>query len=336
MKISLSIPLATVVVLLMTLIINIIGLRLTLDTHFPEYLAATQAQIRQQIDISPDKLQALFAINSLDNSTQEDYQTAINELSNISNSLESLSKNPELYIATEEDDSTISSTGFQIHADSTQISLLEQNISTTNILSILSHPFSFDKNSAEGKFIGAVLINFVTINAFWILFITILYLIWIRRMFRPIHIIINSLKNFSTQKTENILYKKTDEFRPLVDTINQMHDSLEKQERIRSQFLSDLSHEIRTPMTAISCLLEAIDDGIMTLDKNTIITLQNEMRRLVKIAEHIMKSEDFLSEKNNSTQKVLFAVKPIFSEIIHQYEPQLQKKNQKIFEKIPE
>ncbi len=100
MKISLSIPLATVVVLLMTLAINIVGLRITLDKHFPEYLAATQAQIRQQIDISPEKLQALFAVNYLDNSTQEDYQSAISELSNISSSLESLSKNPELYVDT--------------------------------------------------------------------------------------------------------------------------------------------------------------------------------------------------------------------------------------------
>ncbi len=155
-------------------------------------------------------------------------------------------------------------------------------------------------------------------------------------MFRPIHLIIDSLKNFSSQKSANIFYKKTDEFRPLIQTLNELHSSLEQQEQIRNQFLADLSHEIRTPMTAISCLLEAIDDGIMELDKATIITLQNEMRRLVKITEHIMKSEDFLSEKNNSTKKTQFFLKNIFSDIVLQYEPQLQKKNQKIFTKIPE
>lgn len=83
-------------------------------------------------------------------------------------------------------------------------------------------------------------------------------------------------------------------------------------------------------MTSISCLLEAIDDGVMTLDKNTIIILQNEMRRLVEITEHIMKSENFLSDNPLHLKREKFIFEKIFTEILLQYQPKLAKNSQKI------
>lgn len=112
-KISLSIPLATIFVLFTTIVINIFGLWYSLDKHFPEYLAVTQSQIREQFDISPEKLQALFAVNSFDSDTQEDYQSALTELTNISSSLESLSQNPELYL-TDSEEISATEKNFQI------------------------------------------------------------------------------------------------------------------------------------------------------------------------------------------------------------------------------
>lgn len=199
MKISLSIPIATIFVLIATIFINIIGLWYSLDKYFPTYRNKTQAQIQEQFAISPEKLQAFFAVNSLDDDTQEDYQSALTELSHISSSLESLSQNPELYV--KNDDIPVNDKNFQItqttQTTQSDFSHLEGNISTLNILEVFNHPFSFSRDSDEGKFIYAILRNFLILNGFWLVFVTIFYIFWTRRMFRPIHLIIENLKNFS-------------------------------------------------------------------------------------------------------------------------------------------
>lgn len=162
----------------------------------------------------------------------------------------------------------------------------------------------------------------------------IFYLFWVRRMFRPIHFIIDKLKNFSEINSPKIVYKKRDEFSPLIATLNELHASLGQQEAIRNQFLADLSHEIRTPMTSISCLIEAINDGVMQLDKNAISILQNEIFRLIEITEHIMKSENFLSEKNASLIREEIFLEKIISEVSLQYQPKFTKNSQKIISKF--
>lgn len=94
-----------------------------------------------------------------------------------------------------------------------------------------------------------------------------------------------------SSKFQTIRYLRDDEFSPLVMTINSLYKSLRVQENIRSNFLSDISHEIRTPITAVRCYLEAIEDGMMTLDTKTIPLLQTELTRLTSITEQIMEYE---------------------------------------------
>jgi two-component system, OmpR family, sensor kinase len=80
---------------------------------------------------------------------------------------------------------------------------------------------------------------------------------WVNYSFRPIRAIIDNLSNIIYKKEyKNIVYKKKDEFHPLIEAINGLNKSLSLQEKIRSDFLSDLSHEIKTPITAIKCYLE--------------------------------------------------------------------------------
>lgn len=275
-------------------------------------------------------MQEIFAVNSLDAETQADYAEALDSLSKISSSLESLSKNPELYV-TDSKKIPASTNIFQISLATEIADSISQNAYHKGISSIFSHPFSFDRDTPEWQFFVKIMINFLVLNAIWLAIVMTFYMLWIRRIFRPIHLIIDTLKDFSISKNSpEIFYKKRNEFRPLIHTLNELYASLGHQEKIRNQFLSDLSHEIRTPMTAISCLLEAIDDGIIELDKTTIITLQKEMRRLVDITEHIIKSENFLSEntEKKSTEKIF--LEKIFDEISLQYKPKCAKNFQKI------
>lgn len=131
-------------------------------------------------------------------------------------------------------------------------------------------------------------------------------------------------------KFQTIAYKRNDEFAPLVSTINSLYKSLRVQENIRSNFLSDISHEIRTPITAVKCYLEAIEDGMMTLDTKTIPLLQNELTRLTTITEKIMEYEHLTHHYTDDIHVERFAVKKQLEIIAHEYLPQLEKSNQKI------
>ncbi|MDO4874358.1 MAG: HAMP domain-containing sensor histidine kinase [Candidatus Gracilibacteria bacterium] len=332
MKLSISIPLNIVVVLMLTLLLNVVGLKFSFEAHFPTYIAETRDQLQPNTALNPEGLQALFSINSLDGETKADYQKALSELSNLSSSLKSLSENPELYVIEGKNSGQNSPNSFHIYAYNDIVEKATGNA----LFKVFQHPFDINLNAPDGKFMLAIIKNFLILNVAWMMIIILVYMFWLRRIFRPIHLIIDTLKNFSVTKTSKIFYKKNDEFLPLITTLNELSTSLGQQEKIRNQFLSDLSHEIRTPMTAISVLLEAIDDGVMELDKSTILTLQSEMRRLVEITEHIMKGENFLSQNADEIVRQKVFLKPMAQEIILQYQPTNQKNHQKILENFPE
>lgn len=202
--------------------------------------------------------------------------------------------------------------------------------SIRTILTIFTHPFSIERTSPEGRLLWGIVGDFVFLNIIWGLCVIGLYIWWIRRIFSPIHIVIQHLREIlHMAEFQAIEYKKHDEFRPLINALNNLRSAIAAQETIRSNFLADLSHEIRTPMTAVRCLLEAIDDGVMKLDNDTLVTLQNEIYRMITITEKIMEHASFLntiSEIHPASFRLLEASLPI----IKQYEAQAIKTNQTI------
>ena len=75
-----------------------------------------------------------------------------------------------------------------------------------------------------------------------------------------------------------------DEFDGLTVAFNRMADRLQAVESTRRQLFSDLAHEIRTPVSVLEAYLEAIEDGVKTLDPPTISMLREQTSRLVRFA----------------------------------------------------
>lgn len=122
---------------------------------------------------------------------------------------------------------------------------------------------------------------------------------------------------------------------PLISTINNLHKSLSIQEKIRTEFLSDLSHEIRTPITAVQCYIEALEDGVMKFDKDTLPLLQSELSRLTSITAKIMDFESLTHDIFDQVKVERFSIRKITEEIMQEYIPQLQKKDQSIELRLP-
>jgi signal transduction histidine kinase len=55
-------------------------------------------------------------------------------------------------------------------------------------------------------------------------------------------------------------------------------------EDTRRQLLADLAHEIRTPVSVLEAYMEALEDGVQTLDQDTIAMLRDQTRRLVRFS----------------------------------------------------
>lgn len=74
------------------------------------------------------------------------------------------------------------------------------------------------------------------------------------------------------------------EFDTLAGTVNQLAGRLEHVELTRRRMLADLAHEMRTPLASIDAHLEAIEDGVRTLDEPTLTVLRNATGRIGRLA----------------------------------------------------
>lgn len=75
-----------------------------------------------------------------------------------------------------------------------------------------------------------------------------------------------------------------DEFDELSIAFNQMAERLQAVESTRRQLFGDLAHEIRTPVAVLEAYLEAVEDGVKTLDQPTVAMLREQTGRLVRFS----------------------------------------------------
>ena len=77
------------------------------------------------------------------------------------------------------------------------------------------------------------------------------------------------------------------EFAVLAATSNALAERLGATETSRRRMLADLAHEMRTPLATVDAHLEAVEDGIRTLDDDTLGVLRLSTQRLRRLAEDI-------------------------------------------------
>ncbi len=322
MKFSQKFLITNFLILVFVILANIIALKYYSDSYFSDYVSS----VRQKTpNVDFDLIANLLNKNTIDSQTFEEYQKITKDLRDISNSLEKFSKNPKT-----SNISLIESLQ-KIWLPSSSI---EQVIGTNALQSFFSNAFNFfslDLKTPEWVFVLRTIKSMAIFNLILIVLILIFSYIWISITFKPIKKIILNLSDIIYKKEyKNILYKKKDEFKPLIEAINNLNKSLSLQEKIRSDFLSDLSHEIKTPITAVKCYLEGIEDGVIKLNKNNIKQLHEEINRLIEITNLIM---EFEKEENQNFWDLIISkisLEWLINFVKTAYTSELQKNNQKI------
>jgi two-component system sensor histidine kinase BaeS len=90
-------------------------------------------------------------------------------------------------------------------------------------------------------------------------------------------------RNFDTR----IEVESNDELGQLAADFNAMAQTLEKYERMRRQWISDIAHELRTPLSILSGEVEALQDGVRAVNRDTLDSLRSEARHLSKIVNDL-------------------------------------------------
>jgi len=78
-----------------------------------------------------------------------------------------------------------------------------------------------------------------------------------------------------------------DEVGQLATDFNHLAHTLERNEQLRREFMADVSHELRTPLSILRGELEAIEDGVRTLDQGSVKSLQGEVAMLSKLVDDL-------------------------------------------------
>jgi two-component system sensor histidine kinase BaeS len=78
-----------------------------------------------------------------------------------------------------------------------------------------------------------------------------------------------------------------DELGQLASDFNTMARTLEDDEHMRQQWISDIAHELRTPLAILGGEVEALKDGVRQVNRDTLDSLHAEVRHLSKLVNDL-------------------------------------------------
>lgn len=81
--------------------------------------------------------------------------------------------------------------------------------------------------------------------------------------------------------------ERNDEIGTLVAGFNAAATMLQNNEAMRRQFMADVSHELRTPLAVLRAELEAMRDGVQPINRESILSLEEETRLLTRLVDDI-------------------------------------------------
>ncbi len=114
------------------------------------------------------------------------------------------------------------------------------------------------------------------------------------RTSRPLRQMAKAAKSFTkgdfSARVPVVVGEDDDEINQLAISFNQMADSLDKQEKVRTSFVANISHDLRTPMTTIGGFIDGILDGTIPPEKERkyLQTVSGEVKRLSRLVGTMM------------------------------------------------
>ncbi|MEF7614644.1 sensor histidine kinase efflux regulator BaeS [Aquincola sp. MAHUQ-54] len=137
----------------------------------------------------------------------------------------------------------------------------------------------FERHQVRASWmIGAVCVLLAAVIALWVA----------RRLLRPVRRVADATHRLAAgEYASRVAVDSDDEVGQLARDFNTLADTLQRNERMRRDFLADVSHELRTPLGVLHGELEAIEDGVHTLSAATVKSLQAEVATMNKLVSDL-------------------------------------------------
>lgn len=150
-------------------------------------------------------------------------------------------------------------------------------------------PFYY--NDEDVQFLSVLNKIFIMVAAVFLVLAALLGCIMANRISRPIKKVIEKTKEIESGKYHDRLeYKsRTKEIIMLIQSVNSLADTLEKQQTSKKRMARDYSHELRTPLATIQLNLEAMVDGIWEPTTERLESCREEISRLTRMISDIDK-----------------------------------------------
>ncbi|MDY3005501.1 HAMP domain-containing sensor histidine kinase [Anaerococcus porci] len=123
------------------------------------------------------------------------------------------------------------------------------------------------------------------------------------------------------------------ELENLQNNIKYLSSNLKNQKELRKQYAQDISHELRTPITNLQLYIEAIKDGVIEVDDDTLKSILDEIFRLEGLVVNLNKSFDDNTEYVKIRKKE-FNLSTHLKSILDTIKPRFNKENIALVEDI--
>lgn len=131
----------------------------------------------------------------------------------------------------------------------------------------------------------------------------------------------------------NLKDSKIIELENLQNNIKYLSINLKNQKFVRKQYAQDISHELRTPITNLQLYIEAIKDGVINADEQTLSSLLEEIHRLEGLVVNLNKSFNDNSEYLKINKKE-FNLSEHINSLLDTVKPRLNKLDISLIEEI--
>jgi signal transduction histidine kinase len=102
-----------------------------------------------------------------------------------------------------------------------------------------------------------------------------------RRVLGPIERLTAAVRGMEGGRLDQrVEVRSRDEIGTLAEAFNEMAARLSRNERLRRDMVSDVAHELRTPLTNLRAQIESMQDGLLTVDRESLGSVHEEIVHL--------------------------------------------------------
>jgi len=132
--------------------------------------------------------------------------------------------------------------------------------------------------------------------------------------------------------------QRTDEVGALIDSFNDMADSLETSEARRNAFIGNISHELRTPMTTIAGFADGILDGTIPKEQEDkyLAAIADETRRLSRLVRSMLDASHLQAKVADKSNRTDFDLTELILQTLLSFEKRAEEKNLDMDLQLPE